>query len=60
MELVTGSLWPSSGQRTNLMKAVPLLRMEVARLPPRRPGFSPSTVHMAFAVDKVILGQVSS
>jgi hypothetical protein len=39
--------------------AVPWLRRLAARLPPRRPGFDPGSVHVGFVVDKVALGQVS-
>jgi hypothetical protein len=30
----------------------------VSRLPTRKPGFDPGTVHVGFVVDKVALGQV--
>jgi hypothetical protein len=30
----------------------------VSRLPPRRPGFDPGSVHVGFAVDEVALRQV--
>jgi hypothetical protein len=40
------------------LKAVPWLRRLAARLPPRRPGFDPGSVHVEFVVDKVALGQV--
>jgi hypothetical protein len=38
--------------------AVPWLRRLVADLSQRRPGFAPGSIHMGFAVDKVVLGQV--
>jgi hypothetical protein len=34
------------------------LRLLVAGLSPRRPGFDPGSVHVGFVVDKVALGQV--
>ena len=40
------------------LMAVPWLRLLVAGLPPRRPGFDPGPVHVGFVVDKVALGQV--
>jgi hypothetical protein len=43
---------------THRDKAVPWLRRLAAGLPPRRPGFDPGSVHVAFEVDKVALGQV--
>jgi hypothetical protein len=38
------------------LQAVPLLRRLVVGLSPRRPGFTPMSVHVAFVVDKVALG----
>jgi hypothetical protein len=34
------------------------LRRLVTGFPPLRPGFDPSSVHVKFVVDKVVLGQV--
>jgi hypothetical protein len=39
--------------------AVPWLRRLVPGLLPRRPEFAPGSVHVAFVVDNVVLGQVS-
>jgi hypothetical protein len=41
-----------------LHRAVPWLRLLVAGLSPRRPGFNPGSVHVGFVVDKVAQGQV--
>jgi hypothetical protein len=56
--------WPSrpttlSSTNTN-PTALPVqwLRRLVAGLPPRRPGFAPSSVHVGFVVDKVAVGHV--
>jgi hypothetical protein len=38
--------------------AVPWLRSLVVGLSPRRPGFTPGSIHVGFVVDKVALGQV--
>jgi hypothetical protein len=38
--------------------AVPWLRSLVAGLSPRRPGFTPGSIHVGFVVDKAGLGQV--
>ena len=40
-------------------QAVPWLRLSIAGLSPRRPGFYPGLVHVGFVVDKVAVGQVS-
>jgi hypothetical protein len=38
--------------------AVPWLRSLVAGLSPRRPWFTPGSIHVGFVVDKAALGQV--
>jgi hypothetical protein len=44
----------------DLVVAVPELRRLVPGFPPQQPGFSPSSRHVGFVVDKMALGQVSS
>jgi hypothetical protein len=51
---------PHNNHVLRYKQAVPLLRRLVAGLSPRRPGFTPVSVHVGFVVDKVALGQVSS
>jgi hypothetical protein len=41
-----------------VLLTVPWLRSLVAGLSPRRPGFTPGSIHVGFVVEKVALGQV--
>jgi hypothetical protein len=42
----------------NGVRAVPWLRLLVACLSARRPGFAPRSIHVGFVVGKVALGQI--
>jgi hypothetical protein len=54
-------IWYKSEAKTSLNEiAVPWLRRLLAGLSPRRPGFTPKSVHVRSMVDKVALGLSSS
>jgi hypothetical protein len=48
---------PNYASKVILHKAVPLLRLLISGLSPRRTRFAPGSVHAGYIMDKVALGQ---
>jgi hypothetical protein len=51
-------MWDYKLLKQNNREAMPWLKQFIAGLSPRRPGFTPGSVHVGFVVDKETLGQV--
>jgi hypothetical protein len=53
-------IWYVLHEKVKFMLTVPWLRLLVAGLSPRMPGFDPGSVHMGLVVDKLAGGQIFS